>query len=105
PADFVAVLDIGWEGTPQCLEIPGRVLTIKLRHIVPKSAFELAIRLWVTRRGMDKPDPQVPTEGLQQFPPKYRALVKDDAFGNHLPLPHGAAQSGNRDAWIDVVEE
>jgi hypothetical protein len=58
--------------------------------------------LW---RGMDEPDPQVPTEGLQQFAAKHAALVKDNAFGNHLPLPHGTTQGGNGGPRIDMVEE
>jgi hypothetical protein len=54
---------------------------------------------------LDEPDAQVPTEGLQQFPAKRAALVKDDALGNHLPLAHGRTQGSNRGAWIDVIEE
>jgi hypothetical protein len=49
-ADFVPVLDIGREGTPQRLEFPHGLLTIKLRHIVPKGAFQLAVGLWVPWR-------------------------------------------------------
>ena len=88
---------------PQRLEFPGRLLTRKLRHIVPKGAFELPMRLWVTRRGMDEPDPQVLTEGREQFPTQYGALATDDPCGNHLPLAHGGTQGGNRRAWIDMV--
>ena len=64
-AHLVPVLDIGRQRAPQRLKFPDRLLTIKLRHIVPKGAFELAIGLRVLRRGMDEPDAQVPTEGLQ----------------------------------------
>jgi hypothetical protein len=78
---------------------------IELRHIVPKRTFKLAIGLWVLGCGMDKPDAQVPTEGLQQFAAKHAALVKDNALRNHLPLPHGATQGGNGGPRIDMVEE
>src|SRR6266851_2779591 len=103
--DLVPVLDIGRQRAPQRLELPGRLLTVELRHIVPKGAFQLPIRLWVTRRGMDEPDPQVPTEGREQFSTKHGALVKDDPLGNHLPLAHGGTQGGNRGTRIDVLEE
>jgi hypothetical protein len=104
-AHLVPILDIGREDTAQCLEFPDGLVAIKLRHIVPKGAFELAIGLRVLGRGMDEPNPEVPTEGLQQFPTKRAALVKENALGNHLPLAHGATQGGNRGARIDMVEE
>src|SRR6266581_2872006 len=104
-ADLVPVLDIGRQRAPQRLEFPDRLLTIELRHIVPKRAFKLAIGLRVLWRGMDEPDPEVPTEGLQQCAAKHAALVKDDALGNHLPLPHGAPQGGNSGPRIDMVKK
>src|SRR3989442_1383282 len=104
-ADLVPVLDIGRQRAPQRLEFPDRLLTIELRQIVPKRTLELAIGLRVLWRGMDEPDPQIPTEGLQQFAAKHAALVKDNAFGNRLPLPHGATQGGNGGPRIDMVEE
>src|SRR5215831_2516060 len=56
-------------------------------------------------RGMDEPHAQVPTEGLEQFPPKRPALVKHHPLGNDLPLAHGRTQGSNGGAWIDVVKE
>src|SRR5213083_2025287 len=104
-AHLVAVLDVGWQRAPQRLKFTDGLVTIELRHIISKRTFELAVGLRVLGRGMDEPDAQVPTEGLQQFPAKRAALVKDDTLGNHLPLAHGRTQGGNRGAWIDVVEE
>src|SRR2546428_14131033 len=89
-ADLVPVLDIGRQRAPQRLEFPDRLLTIELRHIVPKRAFELAIGLRGLCRGTGDPDPQVPTEALQQFAANHAALDKDDALSNPPPLAHGA---------------
>src|SRR5262249_4150575 len=102
---LVAIPDVGWQGPAQRLEFPDRLVTIELRHIIAKRTFKLAIGLRMLGRGVDEPNAQVPTEGLQQFPAKRAALVKDDALGNHLPLAHGRTQGSNRGAWIDRVEE
>jgi hypothetical protein len=104
-APLVPVLDIGGQRTPHRLEFPDGLVAINLWHIVPKRACELAIRLGVLGRGMDEPDTQVPTEGLQQFPAKHGAIVKDYGLGHHLPLAHGGTQGGNGGPRIDVIEE
>ena len=104
-APLVPVGHRGWAGTPQRLECPGRLLTLACGHIVPTHAFERAVGVRVLGRGRDAPAPQVPTEGLQQWPPKHAALVTDDALGHHLPPAHGTTQGGHRGARINVVEE
>ena len=81
PPHLVAVLDVGWQGSAQRLEFPDGLVTIELRHIIAKRAFELAIGLRMLGRGMDEPDAQVATEGLQQFPAKRTALVKHHPLG------------------------
>src|SRR5215468_4000463 len=44
---LVAVLDVGWQSPAQRLEFPDRLVTIELRHIIAKRAFQLAIGLRV----------------------------------------------------------
>src|SRR4051812_3210618 len=104
-AHLVPVLDVGRQRTPQSLEFPDGLVAIKLWHIVSKRTFQLAIGLRVLRRGMDEPDPQVLTEGFQQFPPKRPTLVKPPPLGDDPPLAHGGTQGGNSGPRIDVVEE
>ena len=104
-AHLVPILDVGRQRAPQRLKFPDGLVTIELRHIIAKRAFELAIGLRMLGRGMDEPDAQVATEGLQQFPAKDPALVKHHALRNDLPLAHGGAQGRNSGPRIDTVKE
>src|SRR5262245_25685852 len=96
PSAIVAVVDIRGELVAQGFKAPFVIPPIKVLHVIPECAFQLAVGLWVIDRGMDQANPHVLTKRDQQPSFEWCSVIEDDGFGNHSPLPWSVRESSIR---------
>jgi hypothetical protein len=78
---------------------------VEIPHIVAKGPLQLAIRLWVIHRRMDKANAELVTERRQQAAFKGRAVIEHDGFGNSSPGTHRGNKAADGGTGIGIEEE